>query len=328
MVSLKGGGGGPITPTRPRREDKEIIDLAHRRTEELKRKIRDAEVDKESKRLMNQAKDRIKWYYPDHGPKHVQRVLDNVKVVSDVLDEVSTSIKHLGRELDDEDKFLLDTATKFHDVGRGLNEGENHASLSAKAVRENKNLPLDEKEREVVANLCQLHSKSDTRAIYGTEDMNQLNAKGIVDRRTAYLASILRVSDALDVTKERAKTNSQNEPSEAVMKRIKKTFPKSQSQRHLRSWAGHRGINNCGVKVKEKKILVSFALRSKSLESEGASVAFKIKDSLREFKSSTLGKNLHITFRCANKEALTRWYNSNSNILSDELEGMEVTLEK
>ena len=323
---MGGGVPGP-SPRPPRIRDKELIDLTRRRTEEVKRKIKQGKIDEESKRLMNRVKDKIKWYYTDHGPKHVRRVLDYIKRLSGVLDKSSASVEQIDRKLTDEDKELLNSAAKFHDVGRGLNEGKNHATLSAKAVRENKSLPLNEKERETVANLCQLHSKTDTKAVYGTDDLNKLAEKGIVDKRTAYLASILRVSDALDMTKDRARTNSQNEPSQAVIERIERSFPEKQAKRHRRNWAGHKGVDKLDIEAKSGKTVVKFSLRSQSLQDEGTSVAFKVKDALREFNSSTLSKNIHIIFHCSNKDTLTQWYRRNINALSDELAGMEVSIE-
>jgi len=321
-----GGGPGP-TPRPARIRDKELIDVTRRRTEEVKRKIKQGKIDEESKRLMNRVKDRIKWYYTDHGPNHIKRVLNYIKKLCKAFDKSSTSVEQNDRKLTDKDKELVDIAAKFHDVGRGLNDGKNHATLSAEAVRENKSLPLDEKERETVANLCQLHSKTDTRAVYGTDDLKKLKEKGILDKRTAYLASILRVADGLDVTRDRAKTNSQNEPSQVVIERIEKSFPKRQAERHKRNWAGHKGINDLDIEVKNSKTVVRFSLRSQSLQDEGTSVAFRVKDTLREFNSSTLGKNVHIIFHCSNKETLTRWYRRNINAFSDELAGMEVSVE-
>lgn len=321
-----GGGGVRVAPPRRGVEKKKITELVRREARKTKRKIKESKITAESKQLMEEAKKNIKWFLTDHGPAHTDRVKEYTKEISEFLDEASTSVQKLGRKLSDEEKYFLRLAASLHDVGRGLDGEQRHAEISAKIVNENDQLPFTDEERKIISKLCQLHSKTNTKEIYGTENLKELVEKGIIDQRTAYLSSILRLSDALDTTKERVQTNSQGEDRQTVLNRIKK-LPQNERERHLRVWQGHEGIEEWRIEERDGSPSIRLILKADLLEKQGHDISFRVKDVLRDLNSTSIDHGVGVTFESGNKERLKEWFDKHQYEMADELEGKELHLE-
>ncbi len=124
--------------------------------------------------------------FADHGPHHALRV--------------KTFATQLGYAmgLTDTERRLLRVAALFHDIGNVI-ERERHHQISQETVEklvEQGELPLTPEEANVVGLLCRWHRKE-----YEPEHIDRVRGETV---RTGLAASILRVSDAMDIDSRRS----------------------------------------------------------------------------------------------------------------------------
>ena len=329
-----GGAGPTITrKTTITRKRERVLppreDVSRRIREEgarEKRAIRINMIRKESERHMEQAKTKINPLLNDHGPGHVKRMVENVNSVTSVLDETSFSEKEMGRKVNERDKFLLEAAGRLHDIGRASETVKEHAISSANFVREHQELFDDEEQKEHVAKLCELHNEAGTRK-YGTDNLAELARKGIIDKETAFQASIVRIADALDVGEKRVKTNSQGQPGEEVINAIKQSSS-DKAKQYLHHWLGHKGIKDCALERRNGKLTNKISLNTQLTGQLGSDIAFRIKDMLRDMNSTILEEDYEISFTDDDKSKIREWYKDYNEIFSDETQGVEINFEE
>lgn len=124
--------------------------------------------------------------FADHGPNHVLRVKSFVTQLGYVLGLTET------------EQHLLRAAALFHDVGNVM-EREHHHIISQETVErlaESGLLPFSVKEAELVGLICRWH-----RGEYDPDRCDELHGELL---RTGFLASILRVADAMDIDHRRS----------------------------------------------------------------------------------------------------------------------------
>ncbi len=124
--------------------------------------------------------------FADHGPHHALRV--------------KTFATQLGyvMGLTDTERRLLRVAALFHDIGNVI-ERERHHQISQETVERlsaDGELPLSTEEVHVVGLLCRWHRKE-----YEHERVDAVRGENV---RTGLAASILRVSDAMDIDSRRS----------------------------------------------------------------------------------------------------------------------------
>lgn len=124
--------------------------------------------------------------FADHGPHHALRV--------------KTTATQLGyvMGLTDTERRMLRVGALFHDIGNVI-ERERHHQISQATVEklaELGELPLNAQEKNVVGLLCRWHRKE-----YEPERVDIVRGESV---RTGLCASILRVSDAMDIDSRRS----------------------------------------------------------------------------------------------------------------------------
>lgn len=124
--------------------------------------------------------------FADHGPHHALRV--------------KTTATQLGyvMGLTDTERRLLRVGALFHDIGNVI-ERERHHQISQATVEklaELGELPLNAQEKNVVGLLCRWHRKE-----YEPARVDVVRGENV---RTGLCASILRVSDAMDIDSRRS----------------------------------------------------------------------------------------------------------------------------
>lgn len=124
--------------------------------------------------------------FADHGPHHALRV--------------KTTATQLGyvMGLTDTERRMLRVGALFHDIGNVI-ERERHHQISQQTVERLATLgelPLNAEEKNVVGLLCRWHRKE-----YEPERVDVVRGENV---RTGLCASILRVSDAMDIDSRRS----------------------------------------------------------------------------------------------------------------------------
>jgi hypothetical protein len=125
--------------------------------------------------------------FSDHGPNHAFRVKAFASQVGHVLGLSQT------------EHMLLRAGVLFHDVGNAVDR-KTHHTISQKTVKDltaQGKLPLTPKEAEVVGLLCLWH-----RSEYNPDHCDELENGETV--RTGLMASVLRVTDAMDIDHRRS----------------------------------------------------------------------------------------------------------------------------
>ena len=119
--------------------------------------------------------------FADHGPNHVLRVKSFATQLGYVVG-LSLTEQH-----------LLRAASLFHDVGNVIDRDRHHiiSQETVQRLTASGELPFSTREAELVGLLCRWHRKE-----YDPERVDQLQDEIV---RTGLLASILRVSDAMDI---------------------------------------------------------------------------------------------------------------------------------
>ena len=124
--------------------------------------------------------------FADHGPGHALRVKSFASQLGYVVGLSRT------------EQGLLRAAALFHDVGNAVDR-ERHNVISQETVEKlaaGGELPFNPREAELVALLCRWHRRE-----YNPDRRDHLNGETI---RTGFLASILRVADAMDIDHRRS----------------------------------------------------------------------------------------------------------------------------
>jgi hypothetical protein len=124
--------------------------------------------------------------FSDHGPNHALRVKSFATQLGYVMG------------LTPRERFLLRTASLFHDIGNVI-EREQHHTISQETVvnlAQNGELPFDSKEAQIIGLLCRWHRRE-----YDPDQVDRLQGEKI---RTGLLASVLRVADAMDIDHRRS----------------------------------------------------------------------------------------------------------------------------
>lgn len=124
--------------------------------------------------------------FADHGPGHVLRV----KSFATQLGTIAG--------LSETEQHLLRAAALFHDVGNVIDRGRHHIISEETIVRltSSGKLPFSARESELVGLLCRWHRKE-----YDPQRVDELHSETV---RTGFLASILRVADAMDIDHRRS----------------------------------------------------------------------------------------------------------------------------
>jgi hypothetical protein len=124
--------------------------------------------------------------FADHGPGHALRVKSFATQLSYILD------------IKEAERFQLRISALFHDIGNVIDR-KTHNIISQETVVDLANsgeLPIDLQEAQIIGQICRWHRKS-----YDPEWVDKLNGKKI---RTGFLASVLRVCDAMDIDHRRS----------------------------------------------------------------------------------------------------------------------------
>jgi hypothetical protein len=282
-------------------------------------------IEPEVLRTIDSNKDEVEWYINDHGSDHAERVEQNVDDVERTLEDADVSRKLLGRRLTQEEKFEARVGGLVHDVGRAMGSKEDHPEVSAQYVLDNEKLPLTDKQRSVISTIARLHADGATKKIYGTDNLEELADKGVISKEEAYLASIVRIADALDVGKERVRHNTQGQPIQQVVGRIKRELPESEQKTTLSHIKGHQGINNSSLTDSKNGLELHVSLDSEQIKSDG-DVAYRVKDIVRDLSSTVIHGKYAVRLTATNRTALKEWYDRHGDVLYDDLRDTEVYL--
>ena len=321
-------GTGGITHPTPSKPVEKIVDKFKstlneaKEAEQYELKSRMKKIRNESEKIMDDAKDTVDPNINDHGPRHIERVLDKTEKVEEAFDQVSLTKKQIGRLQDEREKFELRSATSMHDTGRTKDLNEPHSVQSSKIIDARKDLFTDIRERERIAKLALLHNKEGSRTL-GSDKISELAEKGLLNKKEALQASILRISDALDIGKERVETNTQGEPAHQVIDRIQRSSDEK-ARSYLTHWYGHRGIISAEPYNDNGKFGVRIRLDPEYLRSNGTDVAFVANDLLSDVGSTIVNKNYSIDFKCSDKNLARAWYQRNFGMLAEEAKGVHI----
>jgi len=291
--------------------------------EDLNQKLR--AVEREVVQAINTSKDKADPCINDHGAEHGKRVAQHMETVEDVLEDISLAGSYLDRPLTPEEKFILKVAAHTHDIGRAFGADENHPQVSAEYIRNNTGLPLTDAQRRVIALLTLLHADGVTRRMFGTDDLAELARRGMISKREAYLASILRVADALDLGKKRIRHNTRGDSQDDTLKLINNLPPRERMQK-LSHLNGHRGIYGAYFSNRNGRLTLEITLDKSELPSHGRDVANRIRDLLRDNAASIVDKQYTVRFSGLELQAVQQWYDENQDTLYEELEGMDVKI--
>lgn len=270
-------------------------------------------------------KEKVEWHLNDHGYEHAERVEQNVVDVEQTLEDADVDKESLGRSLTPEEKFVAKVGGLVHDVGRAMGAKEDHPEVSAQYVNDNDRLPLTDKERSMISTVARLHADGTSRKIYGTDNLKDLADRGIISKEEAYLTSIVRIADALDVGKDRVQRNSQGQPIQHVISRIKRELPESKQETALSHIRGHQGINHSSLVNSRQGLELRMSLDSDKIKSDG-DIAYRVKDLVRDLSSTVIHGKYTVRFTSDNKKALGEWYERNADVLYDDLRNNDVYL--
>ena len=124
--------------------------------------------------------------FADHGPSHSLRVKSFATQLACIVGLTQT------------EQHLLRAASLFHDVGNVIDRDRHHIISEETVIRltASGKLPFSAREAEIVGLLCRWHRKE-----YDPQRVDQLHDETV---RTGLLASVLRVSDAMDIDHRRS----------------------------------------------------------------------------------------------------------------------------
>jgi len=282
---------------------------------------------KVSRKLMNKLGGRIDPYLNDHGSGHVERVSDNLDLIRDSMEDSGLTQEELGHPHTEEEAAAQDVAAQLHDVGRAMPiPGYSHAVASSELVRKDREVPLTNWERERVARFVALHSQKASQELFGTSNLPELARRGALSREEAYLAGELRVADALDIGVKRVERNTQGEPMETAVKRLRSDprLSKEVVNARLSHIYGHQAIKDWRMQKREGKPMITFNLDSSQLDDKGADAAYRIKDTLKDLNSTFLKGRFHVGFVSSDSESVQNWYKKYGYIMSEDVKETRV----
>ena len=183
-------------------------------------------------------------------------------------------------------------------------------------------------ERDEIARLVELHSKTELRRRYGTADLTELVRQGRINKELAFKAGLLRLADGLDADRRRASKNTQGESYADVKRRLETDVSESERKIALAHWEGHRGIERCDVEPSDGKIAIKIRINPASATSNSTQVAFKALDVLHELQTTPLKRHAVVVFQSSDGKRLNTWYERNKDTLAPGLSGLDVYLEE
>lgn len=273
----------------------------------------------ESMKYMEKVKEKLEWFWVNHGYEHAERVAKIVREFSGVVNKSSIAQGEMGRILGENDILMLEIAAYFHDSGIGISGRKRHAMMSGELVRKTLG-------SEKIAKVCELHSRADTRDKYGFDDVNELVRVGLIDREMATYVSIFRTADVLDIGEERVRTNTQGQPFKEVITKIEKEPPTSKAKGSLIYWYGHKGIKGRYVLSDDGSMSYVFTLDPHALNTHGEDVTFVLRDFLKELNKSIFRGKYNVVFTSDNKIVLTGWYGKYKWKLAEDFEGISMKI--
>jgi len=168
----------------------------------------------------------------DHGPLHAQRVYAICRWLGAIF------------SLTEYESALLQAAALLHDIGMASADRENHNKESEKLVvtrAQEKFLPFSDEEAALVGKLCLWHRGND----YKNDHIEQCENNEI---RVGLLASILRLSDELDLDYRRTEVDSLEQME------LTKKYKKDQLKYH------ESVLSILGVRIRADKLTKCFEL--------------------------------------------------------------------
>lgn len=176
--------------------------------------------------------------FADHGRGHALRVK-----------AFATQLGHL-LGLTPTERHLLRAAALFHDVGNAVDRGR-HNLISQQAVEDlaaSGELPFSAGEADLIGLLCRWHRRD-----YDPERHDSLAGEPV---RTGYLASILRIADALDIDHRRF------DYTERLMRVLEFFYPQE-----LPFWTSHEEILGVRIRANPGIVLQVFVRERREIES-------------------------------------------------------------
>ena len=273
----------------------------------------------EGMKYLEKVKEKLEWYWVDHGYDHAERVAGIVRDLSEVVNKAGISEKIMGRMIVENDISMLEIAAYFHDTGIGISGRKRHALASGELVRRILG-------SEKIAKVCELHSRTDTRDRYGTDDLNRLLRVGFISPEMTTYVSIFRISDMFDMGEKRVKGNTQGQTFQEVVTKMEKEPPSSKAKGSLIYWYGHKGIKEKHVTSDDGSITFIFTLDPYLLNTNGDDVTFVLRDFLKELNKSIFRGKYNIIFTSDSKLVLTGWYGKYKWKLADDFEGINMNI--
>ena len=279
------------------------------------------EIRQEVMQIMEKEKEKVPSYIVDHGARHGDRVAQNIESLERLFEEISMTKAEIRRFLNQEEIFTMKVAAYIHDIGRfSIIGGEgSHALQSAQFVEEYER--LNEEQRREVASMCVLHSDGATREVYGTSDLNELVKRGLLSPERAYKGTLMRIADALDAGKKRAERNTAGRLKDEVVRDLP-----ARARSILSHWRGHMGFEQPKVKTGDGRMSVEIPFDSKVLQAHGSDVAFRVKDLLRDIRTTLVRRNCVLNLKSDDLNGLQQWFQRHRSILREDIEGMEVNI--
>jgi len=287
--------------------------------------LRLSEIKREIIQIMERKKGKVPIYLVDHGLGHADRVEQNIQYIERILEKTSITKAEIGRFLTQEEIFRMKVAAYIHDIGRFsvISGSGSHALKSAQFVKKYKK--LNEEERREIASICILHSNGATREIYGTSDLNELLKRGLINREIAYKGALIRIADALDAGKRRAERNTAGQLRDKVISEVRKNYP-TRARSILSHWYGHIGFDPPRVKISDGRMAIEINFDSKVLQTHGSDVAFRLKDLLRDIRTTPMGRNCILNLKSDDLNSLKLWFERHRFVFREDIEGMKVSI--
>jgi len=224
-----------------------------------------------------------------HGWPHIETVFANAQLLGTLMNCPS------------DDQVLLNWSALFHDLGNGAKQYEKECQLNKDYIKDNKDvrkyhhqLTVDILTSWRKRGFCKTNdagkeiiTDNDFLTICEMCFRHRKNSKKHPDPRIEKLCSLLRIADALDKTKSRARTNDNGEPSSKVLKDLAfKNTPDSWES--VKNWEGQLAIETIRLYIsqKNKQNHITFEF----LVTDRQKAAFIIEDFKKELE--TLDRNI------------------------------------
>jgi len=299
----------------------EIVQKTEEKSHLIKLKNEEKEIKEYVKKEMEKSATNIPWDHNDHSINHIKRVLKKIPSLIKNFDYISFS-KELLRDnpLSDLDKEILKFAAILHDIGRCDPSTKNHA-LSSKKYIEKIDRNIDPNVIKEIGLLAQLHTLSGIKAL-GGNSLSDLVKKGIINRKQAFLATILTIGDALDAGKERVMYNTLGESASKVIKKIKNSYSEYIAKSKLEHWYGHKGFSDTQLTEENGRLKLKIKLDIHQSEKYSTAIAYRVFDIIKDITTSYLTNSkkfkLDLKIYSENPNKARKWYNENKLIFQSE----------